>query len=64
MKKTLFLALLLAGFLVAFSVIKADYQPSSGDIIKVDDKNKPALYLIDSQGQRQLFSNAVTFWTW
>jgi len=47
-----------------FNTIYANYQPLSGDIIKIDDTTKPALYYINSQSQRQLYPNAVTFWTW
>ncbi|MFA6227868.1 MAG: hypothetical protein WC668_01645 [Patescibacteria group bacterium] len=64
MKKIIILAFALFGSLALFIAVYADYSPSPGDIIKVDDKTKPALYLIDSQGNRQLYSNAVTFWTW
>lgn len=64
--KSFFLIFLVFVFAVGvyISSVNASYQPTPGDIVKINSTDRPALYLINSSGQRQLFSNAVTFWTW
>jgi alkaline phosphatase len=38
------------------------YIPQKGDLIKTNDM--PAVYYINSLGEKHLFVNGVTFWTW
>lgn len=48
--------------LAAVVPASAAYSPMSGDLIKTSTDS--AIYYIDASGKRNLFVNAVTFWTW
>ena len=50
------------GLAAVVPLATAAYSPSAGDKIKT--ANNPAVYYIDSEGKRHLFSNEVTYWTW
>ncbi len=63
MRLKLFLGLLFLIFLPLFSVqATSRYTPMAGDLIKTP--NSPAVYIIDDNFRRHLFSTAATFWTW
>ena len=48
--------------LAAVVPASAAYTPMAGDLIKTATDS--AVYYIDASGKRNLFVNAVTFWTW
>lgn len=50
------------GLAAVVPLATAAYSPSAGDKVKTADN--PAVYYIDSEGKRHLFSNEVTYWTW
>lgn len=50
------------GLAAVVPLATATYSPSAGDLVKT--ANDSAVYYIDSEGERHLFSNAVTYWTW
>jgi hypothetical protein len=54
------LAILAAVFYVLPA--QAAYIPMSGDLIKTT--SSPAVYIVDDNLKRHLFSNEATFWTW
>ncbi|MFA5021391.1 MAG: CARDB domain-containing protein [Patescibacteria group bacterium] len=63
--KKLFLtigAVLLAATVIVNPARAADYTPMAGDLIKT--AAYPAIYIVDDNLKRHLFSNEATFWTW
>jgi hypothetical protein len=48
--------------LAAVVPASAAYTPTSGDLVKTASDS--AVYYIDADGNRNLFVNAVTFWSW
>jgi len=64
MKKVLFIltaALLVTG-LMGSRPAQAAYTPMAGDLVK--NGKSPAVYIVDDDLKRHLFSNEATFWTW
>jgi len=61
MKKVIFTLLVLIG-LVLISKPALAYTPNNGDLVKVS--NNPAVYFIDANGYRHLFSTRATFFSW
>src|SRR3989339_1500123 len=62
MKKIICLLFLISVFFLAGEVRAEVYSPMAGDLIKT--AKYPAIYIIDDNLKRHLFSNEVTFWTW
>lgn len=62
MKKIFFLLFLASLFGLTGSAQAEVYSPMAGDLIKT--AKNPAIYIIDDNLKRHLFSNEVTFWTW
>ncbi len=68
MRKLLTLSVVVAtiawslGLAAVVPLASAAYSPSAGDLVKT--ASNPAVYYIDSEGARHLFSNEVTYWTW
>ena len=50
------------GLAMRVPLASAAYTPANGDLIKT--ATNPAIYYINTEHKRQLYVNAVTFWTW
>lgn len=50
------------GLAAVVPLASATYSPSEGDLIKTATDS--AVYYIDADGERNLFVNEVTYWTW
>lgn len=62
MKKIFYLFLIAGALSLGVNARAEAYTPMAGDLVKT--ANNPAVYIIDDNLKRHLFSNAVTYWTW
>ncbi|MFA6525876.1 MAG: CARDB domain-containing protein [Candidatus Buchananbacteria bacterium] len=62
MNKSIYLLIFASALFFAGSAKAAVYSPMAGDLVKIAANT--AVYIIDDNLKRHLFSNAVTFWSW